>query len=290
MNILVTGACGFIGRAFIHVLKETTHAVYGLDLECPEDFNTNDLTGFYKQDISREFVLETPFDFIFHLAACNLTHVGKVDYATYNMVNVQGTENLIKATSTKQFVFLSTTKVYEQQCGLIDETAKINPIGDYEKSKLQAENICQCYFKKDNLTILRSVNVVGPGQAEKAVIPVFLKKAFLNEPLKIIGSQKTILQLLCVRDLIKAFQLLLNEDKGKGIVNLCSEETIPLGDLAGLVIDICQSESRIHCFNVDEVPFSRINARKAQEVFGWRAEISVREMLSDSYKFYSKNR
>ena len=95
----------------------------------------------------------THFDFVFHFAAVNQTHIGKKTYSIYHKVNVLGTENVIKALNFDKFVFMSSAKIYEMNGVKIDESSPVLPIAEYEKSKLEAEKVCKNNIKKDGLAI-----------------------------------------------------------------------------------------------------------------------------------------
>lgn len=288
MNILITGVNGFVGRALIRSLKETQHKLYALDLEDKKDFLPGVFEKFYAQDITSKFSIDQPFDIVFHLAACNLTHVGKTDYQAYYDVNVQGTKNLIQSSKIKRLVFLSTAKVYESKGEKIDELSPVSPLNSYEKSKLEAEDICRKYFSDDNLTIFRSVNVVGEGQAEKAVIPVFFKNAMSGRPLEIVGSGRTKVQLLYVQDVVNALMLILKKEGGCGIVNLAGEEAVEVLELAERIVSICGSTSKIICNNTDDVIYSKVLAEKAKNILAWQATVSVDEILQRYFDFCQK--
>jgi UDP-glucose 4-epimerase len=291
MNILVTGAAGFIAKAWIRALGQTSHAVFGLDnKEDGELLREPSLKRFFRQDLTKPFRLDIPFDYVFHLGALNVTHVGKAEYQAYHRVNVTGTENLIKAVNARKFVFMSTTKVYQKREGIIDEDSPLKPAGDYERSKLEAEETCRRYFKDRDLTIFRSVNVVGPGQAEKAVIPVFFKRAVHNEPLDILYSIHTPLQMLYVEDLLRAFDLLLEKDQGLGVVNLCREETITLGELAKEIVVMCHSRSPIRFDSDEAVAVAKVVSQKARTVLEWQAQVSIKDILKKYYEFICVNK
>ena len=174
MNILVTGANGFIGR------RLSSRLING-----PKGPSRPLLLS---QDISKPFFIKRPFDFVIHLAAYNITNVGAKDAGLYTAVNVEGTRTFITSCSYERFIYLSTTKVYKNEGLPITEDSPLDPQGAYEQSKLKAEEVCRDHFKKESLVILRSVNVMGWGQAPKAVLPVFFQKAKANQPLDIINS------------------------------------------------------------------------------------------------------
>jgi len=290
MNILVTGACGFIGRTLISSLQKSSHHIFALDRKSPADDFSKTVKNFYTQDITKEFAIKESFDCVFHLAACNVTHIDKADFKTYHEVNVLGTEHVIRAAKTKHFIFLSTAKVYNPQNQPVNEASPIGPLGDYEKSKLEAEDVCHQYFPDENLTIFRAVNIVGPGQAEKAVIPVFFKNAYRGEPLRIIASPKTLLQLLSVKDLMEVFGCLIQHKTGCGTANLSSDETVSLEKLAEEIIAVTGSASNIeHVSKTAEPVFTKVLSRKAKDVLGWQARVSITEILKDCHAYYSKH-
>lgn len=286
-NVLVTGASGFIGRALIKMLGEQQYNVFALDSEALQGPAGPQITKYYRQDITSSFKIEEYFDHVFHLGALNVTHVGRADYQDYYHVNVQGTKNLIEAVETQQFVFMSTVKVYQRKEGVIDEASPVGPKGDYERSKFEAEEVCRQYFDEKNLTIFRSTNVVGPGQAEKAVIPVFFKRALNNESLEIIHPERTLLHMLYIGDVVQAFYLLLQKGQGIGVINLCSGETITLGDLAREVVSICRSTSKIQLTSNEKGIQMQYTSNKSLPALGWQAQTPLKTILKNYYNHVS---
>ena len=104
MNILVTGASGFIGRALVQALAQHPYNIFGLASgKNGRNFDGSLVKDFFVQDIRQPFKLSQSFDYVFHLAALNITHVGRADVREYDCVNVRGTENLLKAVTAKKF-------------------------------------------------------------------------------------------------------------------------------------------------------------------------------------------
>ena len=280
-KILVTGASGFIGRAFIQTLNHNAHAVYGLDLHFPDSLKNYRLKDFYTVDLTKPFELKGSFDFVFHLAGYNVTHVGPREESLYLQVNVEGTKNLLKAAPIKNFIFLSTSKVYKNEGKVINEDSKVAPENDYEKSKLQAEIICQKYFKGSHLTILRSVNIVGPGQSAKAVIPVFFENALAGKPLNIFVPGETHLQFVAVSDLIELFKATIEHGGLSGIFNVAPNEKIRIDELASQIIQLCGSRSKINFSNSSSVLFSEVDSKKINTALGWQTQRRLSEILKE---------
>lgn len=276
-KILVTGANGFVGQVLCRRLIKLGYPVYGLDRSACA---VTGLTHFYQQDITQSFTLNEDFDFVFHLAAYNVTHVGHQSAQQYQTVNVLGTQNVVAAVKAAHFVLLSTSKVY-LACGkMIDEDAPLLPLQEYEKSKLAAEEVCRKKFDNHSLVIFRSVNIVGAGQPEKAVIPVLFKKAKAGELLEIFGPRTAVLQFLFVEDAVDAFVHLIEKNYVSGVYNLAGPYHIRLDELAQSIKKICHSSSEIQYKNDDLTEFSQVSSAKAEKALHWQAKTSIQEILA----------
>ncbi len=280
-NILITGAGGFIGRALVRELVKTDAHVYALDIKPLDGSITQNVKGFFCQDLGVPFLLDVEFDYVFHLGAYNFTHAGSPQADQYQRVNVLGTENLINSSRIKNFIFLSTSKVYKTTGMPIDEEAVLDPSDEYAKSKLEAEKICRTQFRGKNLCIFRSVNISGPGQAEKAVIPVLFKQAMSGEALDIFAPKKLMLQFVCVNDIIQLFKRCIELGGVDGVFNVCSTNTIRLDELAKKIIQITQSNATIHFSNHTPVIFSEVVSQRLKKFFIWESKTKVENILKE---------
>jgi len=280
MKILVTGANGFVGRSLLRKLAGAGADLFALDIagEPPAG-----VKKFYRQDLVRPFELKEDFDFIFHLGAHNVTHVGENAASIYQRVNVDGTVNLLKSCRAGNLVFLSTTKVYRSQGKPLTEDSPLLPLADYEKSKLAAEEVCRREFKGDRLCVFRAVNIAGPGQSPKAVIPVFFERATAGQPIDIFAPRDTVLQFIDVADVADLFKLIVAQNGVSGLFNVAGVDQIRIDDLAKKVIGLCRSGSTVNCNNPDPAVFSPVLAVKISETLGWIPRIGVNEILKKYY-------
>ncbi|MDP3119217.1 MAG: NAD-dependent epimerase/dehydratase family protein [Sulfuricurvum sp.] len=148
-RLVITGATGFIGSYFIK--KSTAHETI------PFSFHNGDITTL---DLSG-------CDAVLHLAA--LVHqMNGADPKQYQEINVTKTLELAKKakqSGVKQFIFMSTVKVYGEESDTIyTETTPCHPRDDYGMSKLHAEQALQAledeYF---TVSIIRTPIVYGVG-------------------------------------------------------------------------------------------------------------------------------
>ena len=163
MKIVITGASGFIGQLLkkkhldlgdqVHILsrKERSELEYDPNLF----YHKGDLLDFRTLDT---FLIDT--DVLYHCAA------EIRDESKMQAVNIEGTENLLKASSgkIKHWVQLSSVGVYGPvYSGYVSEDYSYNPINQYEKTKLQSDLLVINSAKQNRFTytLIRPSNVFG---------------------------------------------------------------------------------------------------------------------------------
>lgn len=150
MKILITGSNGFIGSYFTNKYGDTYNIQKFSFLH--DDFNTLNLN-----------TIET----VLHLSA--LVHqMGGASAEEYERVNVTQTLDLAKKAKqdgVKQFVFMSSVKVYgEESKSVYTETSECNPEDPYGKSKLKAEyKLQELEDESFKVSIIRTPIVYGFG-------------------------------------------------------------------------------------------------------------------------------
>lgn len=149
-ELLITGSNGFIGSYFINKYKNK--------------YNIKTFS-FLKNDINT--LDSNRVDVVFHLSA--LVHqIGGASAIEYERVNVTQTLDLAKKakeSGVKQFVFMSTIKVYgEETNNKYTENTVCNPENEYGKSKLKAEQELQKLEDENfKVSIIRTPIVYGYG-------------------------------------------------------------------------------------------------------------------------------
>lgn len=229
MNILVTGGTGFTGAALVLRLLDLGHKVTSIDYQKGIRYDELGKKGakLIQGSITNAELVENVskgVDIVFHLAAA----FRELDVSNehYYDVNVNGTKNVMESAKThgvKKVVYCSTQGVHghvESPPG--DENTPIKPEDYYQETKYGGELVVQEYISKGvNSTIIRPTAIYGPGDPERFFM-IFkrVSKGFFP----MFGNGKTFYHPVYIDNLIDAFMLCMQEDKGNGQVYLIADE------------------------------------------------------------------
>jgi nucleoside-diphosphate-sugar epimerase len=263
MNILITGATGFIGSNLARRCVESGHTVTALGQQ------NNDWEARRAQELEKlgarviiGSVLDVPLvrsaaegqAAVFHLAAAQ--HESDVDDSYYRDINVVGTRNLLEASvaaGVRQFVHGSTIGVYgAAHYGALTEDSPVKPENIYGITKLEGEQVAREYRDRLSLTIVRISETYGP--EDSRLLPMFRLVSKGWFPL--IGSGSNKHQPIFVADLVVALIAVLDNDKVAG-------ETIILAGPAPIstrqMIDLVERAIGCHIHRIS-IPMGPMNA------------------------------
>lgn len=231
-KVLVTGADGFVGKRFCHVLA--TEGFY-VRAAVWSDQHFDQLPDVVDKvcvgDIGRDVDWATALkdiDVIVHLAA--RVHMMRDEandpLAEYCRVNVDGTKKLAEAAmkaGVRRFIFLSTIKVNGEEASVskpFTEEDGPNPQDDYAVSKLEAENALRGMESQEafKVTIIRSPLIYGPGV--KANFKKLLEIAGSPLPFKNIKNQRSFIFL---DNLVSAIKGCVTHPLAEGKIFLVSD-------------------------------------------------------------------
>ena len=237
MDILVTGGTGFTGSALVMRLSELGHNVTSIDYKKGICFGELEKKGvkLITGSITDATLIENSMqgiDIVFHLAAAFRELDVSNEY--YYDVNVGGTRIVLETAfrhKVKKFVYCSTQGVHGHIANPPgDENSPITPEDYYQETKYGGEVVVQEFIKKGmNATIIRPTAIYGPGDPGRfLMIYKWTNKGFFP----MFGSGRTFYHPVYIDNLVDAFILTLEFDKGKGGTYIIGdEEYLPIKDL-----------------------------------------------------------
>ena len=200
MNILITGASGFVGYNLLYYLNKDSNLNLFVTSR-KKNIDTFKNIKLFTVDISKEknFKFLKDIDVVIHLAASQHYSGEKNNKNFYKETNIIGTNNLIRyaiKNKVKKFIYLSTLQVhgeFSEKGKPISESSKLNPRNEYAKSKLFAENklIELCKISNMKFVILRCPLIYGGNVRGNIKILNFIINIGLPLPFKGMNNLKS---------------------------------------------------------------------------------------------------
>ena len=237
MRVLVTGGTGFTGAALVSRLLAEGYSVRSLDYqrgivhdhlaEAGAELVLGSIT-----DMATVNLCMADVDFVFHLAAA-FRELDVPDKHYYD-VNVNGTRNVFEAAkqhSVSKVVYCSTQGVHghiKNPPG--DENSPIAPEDYYQETKYEGELVAQEYMKNGmNVTIIRPTAIYGPGDPGRFLM---IYKWAKKGSFPMFGNGKTYYHPVYIDNLVDAFMLTMEPDKGRGETYIIADkEYLEIKDL-----------------------------------------------------------
>jgi UDP-glucose 4-epimerase len=303
MKALVTGGAGFIGSNLVDALLARGDEVTVLD-----DLSTGrreNLDGALAAgarlaeadvrdaDAVAAIAAAAKPDVVFHLAAQIDVRKSVEDPAFDAAVNVGGTANVLEAArevGAGRFVFVSTGgAIYGEGEGKglpLDEGAPAEPLSPYGQSKFAAEGYLGLYERLYGLSTvaLRLGNVYGPRQdplGEAGVIAIFCGKLRAGERPTVFGDGRQTRDYIYVGDVVSA-ALAAGDSQATGAINIGTGKETDVLELIESLKSLSGNESFDPEFapeRTGEVQRIAIDATRAQQELGWKAEMGLDEGL-----------
>ncbi len=231
MNILVTGATGFIGSHLVEALIDKGYEVYGLfrDSKKSDFLRRLGAKPVYGDLLNKDSLKKalTNVDIVFHLAAA--LHANTKSKKRFFDVNVLGTKNLIEAcleSEVKRFLHCSSVGVHGVTKKLANENSPCEPTTYYDKSKYLAEKLVRNYLNngKMDITIVRPAAIVYGPRDFSAMYGLF--KAIESKKFMIIGNGRNVIHMIYVKNLVHGMILAAENNIANGQTYILADETL----------------------------------------------------------------
>ncbi len=298
-RILVTGAFGFVGPHLVHELQTNGYEVirHHTNVTAKPDV----VFDLLDRDAVRDGIRSVRPDGIIHLAAQSSVRTSWDNPSSTLDVNIVGTSYLLEAIRDLdpdcRLVTVGSAEEYgiPRSASPLSEGSPCNPINPYALSKLSVALLVSQFSAAYGLHIIhaRPFNHIGPGQRPGFVLVDFARQ--LVEIQK--GKQRSVIRVgnldavrdfTDVRDVVRAYRLLLETGDRGSIYNVASGYGISIREvldrmisLLGLDVTVEVDQERLRPL---EVPVLIGNAARLRDTLGWIPEIHLNQTLSDVLK------
>jgi len=220
MNVIITGATGFVGQNLSEYLRNHDHDIRALSLR-------------------NSWILNENNDAVIHLAgkAHDTKNVSNPEeyYKINRDLTIALFNQFLNSDITTFFYFSSVKAVADSVNDILTENEEANPITHYGKSKIEAEK----YILSQNLPegkkvfIIRPCIIHGPGNKGNLNLLYKIVEKGLPWPLAAFYNQRSFLSIDNLNFLIH--QMLLNKDVPSGIYNFSDDKALSTNELISTV-------------------------------------------------------
>jgi UDP-glucose 4-epimerase len=316
--LLVTGGCGFVGRALIQSLlaggTRFIRVVDNLSNGRPETLRqlaTTEQTNRPGPPRSKiQLVVGDIRDFELACASCvgvnGIVHLAANTGVPQSIAspledctaNVLGTINYLEAAryaGIRRFVLASSAAAAGNSPPPIHEQVVPRPVSPYGASKLAGEAYCSAYAASYQMSTvaLRFGNVYGPGCEQKeSVVAKFIRHILGGEPLMIHGDGTQVRDFIYIDDLVRAIQRSLQtEGIGGEVFQIATARGTTILELAHALERTFSTERQAPIKIIfgarreGDVQENFADTSKAFRKLGWRAEVDLPEGLARTVRW-----
>lgn len=318
-KILITGISGFVGRYFVDCLRENPgrFEIHGIARsKQPEVFfsdrTSSEIKIFYHQaDVTnsalvRSIIDEVRPDQILHLAAQSSVAESWISPAPSFMNNVSGFLNILEAVRQSSSIPRILSIGSAEQYGYVSEgdlplkeDYPLNPANPYAAGRVAQEHLAMVYHEGYGLDICctRSFNHCGPGQSDRfvasSIARQFARIAQGRQDNVIrIGNGSIVRDFLDVRDVVRAYSLLLEKGASGQVYNVCSGHGHTIRELVTMLAEIRKGKIQIveesRKMRSRDIPCLIGSNGKVQAAVDWQPEIPLAKSLDDMVAFWEK--
>lgn len=313
MKSLIIGGAGFVGAYLVRHLKndlgqdvvvtkmpqEQVH-VSGVNMD---DIQVLDLNILEKDSIL-DLLREVHPDCIYHLAAQSSVSVSWKNPALTIDVNVKGGVNILEALRELDYkprvLFIGSGEEYGHILPNetpIREGNASRPGNIYAATKACQNMLAKIYADAYGLDVMmvRAFNHIGPNQQPLFVVADFCKQvaeieAGSREPVMKVGNLSAKRDFTDVRDVVRAYALLMESGCAGETYNIGSGHAIAIEDILGIILRNSSVDIKVEVDSAKlrpvDVPIIEADTSKVYAATGWQPEIPLEQTICETLDFW----
>ncbi len=308
MKALIIGGGGFVGPYLVrHLVNDLGYEVTVTKTEkenlVSDIAQVVNLDILNKEQISEVLNAQRP-DYIFHLAAqSSVAYSWKNPSLTID-VNVKGCVNVLDAIRDLDFkprtLLIGSGEEYghirEGECPITEENNS-RPGNIYAATKACQNMLGKIYADAYGMDVMmvRAFNHIGPNQTPMFVVADFCKQVAeiekgIKEPVMYVGNLTAKRDFTDVRDVVKAYALLVKEGERGETYNVGTGHALAIQEILDTIISMSDKSIEV---KVDpdrlrpvDVPIIEPDIRKINECTGWKPQILLSQTLKETLEYW----
>ncbi len=311
MKALVIGGGGFVGPYLVsHLINDLSMNVTvtkmereELKLQGAEVLNLDILDTEQIDAVLKEV---RP-DYIIHLAAQSSVAVSWKNPGLTVDINVKGSINLLdgvrKLDYKPRVLLIGSGEEYghikQGECPIIEDNT-LRPGNIYAATKSCQNMIGKIYADAYDMDVVmvRAFNHIGPNQMPLFVVADFCKQVAeiekgIHEPVIYVGNLSAKRDFTDVRDVVKAYGLLVREGHRGETYNVGTGRAIAIEDILKMILKLSTVEIEI---KVDaeklrpvDVPIIEPDINKIVGCTGWKPQIAIEQTIKETLDYWREN-
>ena len=312
MKALIIGAAGFVGSYLIHHLSETYDWEIHATKLPSEVLNISD-AYIHDLNILNPSEIETLLknlkpDYIFHLAAQSSVALSWKNPALTVDINIKGTLNILDtvrniADYSPRILLIGSGEEYGYI--LPDETPIHEQVTPRPGNIYAATKACQnmlgsIYTRAYGLQLImvRAFNHIGPNQAPIFVVSDFCKQvaeieAGQKTPIMRVGNLQAKRDFTDVRDVVRAYGLLIQKGLAGETYNIGSGHSIAIQELLNMILSLSEKNITVEIDSTRlrpaDIPVIEADIHKVQDITEWSPEIPLNQTLRETLNYWREN-
>jgi UDP-glucose 4-epimerase len=307
MNIIVTGAAGFIGSHLCQRLISQGHRVIGVDsfLDYYPRYIKEMNLAYLQKNASFQFheknILDLDWhslldgiDIVIHLAAqAGVRASWGKSFLIYTKNNIEATQWMLEASKEKKlqkFVFASTSSVYGDTDEIpMKEGSVVKPVSPYGVTKLAAEGLCNLYWKSFGVPCvsLRYFTVYGPRQRPDMAFYRFLLASLEDREITIFEDGNQTRDFTYIEDIITGTELAATKGVNGRIYNLGGGSRITVNEAINIMGDVTGKKLKVNYAEKQKGDMRHTFASidQAKQDLGYSPQIKLKRGLEQEFRW-----
>ena len=309
MKAMIIGGAGFVGAYLTRHLHDDLKWEVVVTKMPQEQIKANVKVvnlNILESDKVVSLLQEEQPDYIFHLAAQSSVAVSWKNPGLTVDVNIKGAVNVLEAVRIMEkparVLLIGSGEEYGHilpEESPIKETNHVRPGNIYAATKACQNMLGAIYAEAYQMDVMmvRAFNHIGPNQAPIFVVADFCKQvaemeAGMREPVMQVGNLSAKRDFTDVRDVVRAYGLLVQYGKAGETYNVGSGQAIAIEQILQMIVSKSALDIQIEIdpekLRPVDVPIIEANTQKLVQMTGWKREISLEQTIQETLDYWRK--